>query len=70
MSQKPKCACVSDDAYRCWSLRYHGHSAQAPQSIERDGGPCQCLCHDVYDDDDWLDEPPPISPESTDRREE
>lgn len=41
-----KCACPSTDSYRCWALRYYGHSVANVNVINNEGGPCQCVCHD------------------------
>ncbi len=39
------CACIRDDAHDCWRARY---SLPMCESVEADGGPCECVCHD-YD---------------------
>lgn len=46
-----RCACIHFDARDCWRLRYNLHWSK---SVEEDGGPCQCSCHD--DVDQWDDE--------------
>jgi hypothetical protein len=43
-----KCACVSDDGYRCFGAR---NGCVSIDHVERDGGPCVCDCHDYYDED-------------------
>lgn len=47
----PGCACKSDDAYDCWALRYHHHTMVPGMVIDREGGPCECACHDAVDDE-------------------
>ena len=51
-----QCACMSDDRYDCWALRYFGYAIGDTQRVEDDGGPCECSCHDDYDEDggDWF----------------
>lgn len=46
------CSCRSDDPYACWVRRYPSSLDGTPnvsgrQSIEEDGGPCACVCHDI-----------------------
>lgn len=54
-AQKPderrSCACKSDDAYRCWAVRYE-RPFDSPGTIEDEGGPCECACHDSGTDDE------------------
>lgn len=50
VSDKPKCACVSDDAHDCWAIRYGMRPMASFRDVERDGGPCQCGCHEPDDD--------------------
>lgn len=43
-----KCDCHSDDAYDCWASRYDLEPEDSDaRSIEAEGGPCQCVCHDA-----------------------
>lgn len=44
-----KCICKSEDRYDCWALRYHHHTAVPAMTIDEEGGPCECSCHDEYD---------------------
>ncbi len=37
------CACIRIDRHDCWRARY---SLPMCESIEADGGPCECACHD------------------------
>ena len=37
------CACVSEDAYQCWRIRY---ALPRDVDVETSGGPCDCPCHD------------------------
>ena len=37
------CACVSEDAYACWQIRY---GLEIDEDVTADGGPCDCPCHD------------------------
>ena len=51
-----KCCCVHPDAYDCFALRYDMSFDATHQEVERDGGPCECMCHDdddFDDEDDW-----------------
>ena len=46
------CACVSDDARRCWEIRY----LALMDDVERHSGrfddeECECYCHHEQDDD-------------------
>jgi hypothetical protein len=50
VTEKFKCACPSEDAHSCWSLRYHGHSAMSELTVHNEGGPCECACHDQAED--------------------
>lgn len=44
-----RCACIAFDRHDCWRLRYNlPHS----KSVEDDGGPCECACHDDADDEE------------------
>lgn len=45
-----RCACPSEDAYRCWATRYGPRDWDIGE-IEMDGGPCECPCHDDEDED-------------------
>jgi hypothetical protein len=47
-----KCACYSADAHNCWALRYHGHTGVSELTVNAEGGPCECFCHEVEDDAD------------------
>jgi hypothetical protein len=47
------CACQSEDAHRCWSLRYHGHTGVSELTVNREGGPCECSCHEDQDETDF-----------------
>lgn len=56
------CACRSIDAYECWLARYpvalsevlDGHSfSSRNQHVRDEGGPCECVCHDAKDEDDF-----------------
>ena len=50
-----RCACVSQDAYTCFSVRYNMPHFAGRQAVEHMGGPCECCCHDNdvdYDDVD------------------
>lgn len=42
-----KCACHSADAHNCWALRYHGHTGVSELTVQREGGPCECACHET-----------------------
>lgn len=44
------CACEDDDAYCCWASRYN-LGMPTIQEVRDDGGPCECSCHNEYDDD-------------------
>ena len=44
------CACHNHDAYDCWRSRHQDWDASR-EEIERDGGPCECACHDLDPDD-------------------
>lgn len=48
------CACHARNAYDCWISRYGADVDEEPsvRSIEDDGGPCQCACHDEREEDD------------------
>ena len=48
------CGCQSHDAYECWELRYPEDFIIPGdyQSVEIDGGPCQCYCHYDYGEED------------------
>lgn len=51
MSEKPvtfHCACVAEDPHDCWRSRY---GLSFCESVEADGGPCMCLCHDDFIED-------------------
>jgi len=41
------CACVSEDAYECWRLRYD------LEDMVEDDGPCDCPCHDWPEEHDY-----------------
>ena len=45
-----RCSCHALDAYDCWTSRY---GVRGRINIEMDGGPCQCVCHDEVEDDEW-----------------
>ncbi len=53
------CACVSEDAYECWRIRY-GLAPRCGLVLKRggdgellpDNGPCDCPCHDGTEEDD------------------
>src|SRR6266704_5819374 len=45
------CACQSDDAHRCWALRYHGHTSVSELTVSHEGGPCECSCHEDHERD-------------------
>lgn len=62
-----RCACLDSDARTCWDLRYYGRSpvmrgqAYAEHyyvmqatltAAELDDGECQCLCHEVDEDEE------------------
>jgi hypothetical protein len=62
MSNKPKCACPSHDAYSCWQIRYPvldciGEEDRSIQRyIDDEGGPCECACHHDYEDEEnWIE---------------
>jgi len=43
------CACVSTDPYECWRARFGLHIFyDRIKEIEKDGGPCGCMCHDEW----------------------
>ena len=44
------CACVSEDAYQCWQIRY---GLPFDADVSADGGPCGCPCHDWSEEDDY-----------------
>jgi hypothetical protein len=44
--------CKSPDAYDCWSIRYNGHICFSSHEVEKDGGPCECTCHQRSDEGD------------------
>jgi hypothetical protein len=56
MTGPHKCACKSGDAHNCWALRYHGHTGVSELTINDEGGPCECVCHEVEQDDEVLEE--------------
>ena len=41
------CACPSKDAHNCWALRYHGHTGVSELTVNNEGGPCECSCHET-----------------------
>lgn len=47
------CACHARNAYDCWVSRYGADVDEEPsaRSIEDEGGPCQCSCHDHPEED-------------------
>ena len=45
-------ACKSHDPYDCWALRYFGHTDVSGMQVDEDGGPCECPCHDSFDEHD------------------
>lgn len=51
----PNCACLDEDAYVCWADRYNLGMCDCA-TVEEDGGPCSCSCHDncADDIDDYL----------------
>jgi hypothetical protein len=46
-----ECGRLSHDAHNCWALRYHGHAGVSELTVNREGGPCECECHEVEEDD-------------------
>ena len=48
-TKRRACACIRDDRHDCWRARY---SMSMCESVEADGGPCECSCHDEHDDED------------------
>lgn len=60
MTEQPsqRCACKSHDRYDCWALRYFHRTDVSGMTIDEDGGPCECLCHDEWEAtpkmDEWL----------------
>lgn len=46
-TQQQACACHSYDRYECWRSRYR---LTADDSVDDDGGPCQCACHSEYEE--------------------
>lgn len=49
------CACKSDDAYRCWAIRYE-RPFDSIETIRSEGGSCECMCHDEDEDAAIVDE--------------
>lgn len=58
-----KCGCWSKDAHNCWARRYHGHTGVSELTVHNEGGPCECACHEIEEDEGcqrcggtgWLD---------------
>ncbi len=48
-----KCACRSADAHNCRVLRYHGHTGVSEFTVNNEGSPCECACHEIEYHDDW-----------------
>ena len=49
---KPRCACPEASPYACWGRRYGLARPWGRSSIQDDGGPCECTCHDRFACDD------------------
>jgi hypothetical protein len=43
------CACVSHDRFECWRRRYN---LPLETDVRPDGGPCECACHDDWEEED------------------
>ena len=56
MNRLTKCACRSEDAYRCWEERYGPRDWDVGE-VDMDGGPCECPCHDEFYRDEWASAP-------------
>jgi hypothetical protein len=55
-SEDQKCACVSDDAYECFRIRYSVPACFGVSFGPEEPEQCWCCCHDERDDDDNLEE--------------
>lgn len=42
------CACVANDAFKCWRVR---NGIPAGETVAKSGGPCTCDCHETEDDE-------------------
>jgi hypothetical protein len=61
----PKCACKSDDPYRCFALRYPTPLSDDPPEEEE---ACECPCHDEwYEEEDEYLAPPPSDSENREK---